>query len=49
MGHAGALVFGETGTIGSKTQRLRGTGARVFDTVDGLIADCTHDFAHLRS
>jgi succinyl-CoA synthetase alpha subunit len=48
MGHAGALVFGETGTIGSKTQRLRDAGARVFDTVDGLIASCARDFAHLR-
>jgi succinyl-CoA synthetase alpha subunit len=48
MGHAGALVFGEIGTIGSKTQRLRDAGARVFDTVDGLIASCARDFAHLR-
>jgi len=48
MGHAGALVFGETGTIGSKTQRLRDAGARVFDTVDGLIAGCALDFARLR-
>ena len=48
MGHAGALVFGDTGTIGSKTQRLRDAGARVFDTVDGLIASCARDFAHLR-
>jgi succinyl-CoA synthetase alpha subunit len=49
MGHAGALVFGETGTIGSKTQRLRDAGAQVFDTVDGLISTCTQDFAHLRT
>ncbi|HKN09483.1 MAG TPA: succinate--CoA ligase subunit alpha, partial [Pseudomonadota bacterium] len=49
MGHAGALVFGETGTIGSKTQRLRGAGALVFDTVDGLITRCARDFAHLRT
>jgi succinyl-CoA synthetase alpha subunit len=49
MGHAGALVFGETGTIGSKSERLRGAGARVFDTVDGLIAACAGDFAHLRA
>jgi succinyl-CoA synthetase alpha subunit len=49
MGHAGALVFGETGTIGTKTQRLRDAGARVFDTVDGLIASCARDFAHLRT
>jgi succinyl-CoA synthetase alpha subunit len=49
MGHAGALVFGETGTIWSKTQRLQDAGARVFDTVDGLIASCARDFAHLRT
>jgi succinyl-CoA synthetase alpha subunit len=49
MGHAGALVFGETGTIGSKTQRLRNAGALVFDTVDGLIVTCARDFAHLRT
>ena len=49
MGHAGALVFGESGTIGSKTQRLRGAGALVFDTVDGLIVTCARDFAHLRT
>jgi succinyl-CoA synthetase alpha subunit len=47
MGHAGALVFGDTGTIGSKTQRLRAAGARVFDTVDGLIASCARDFSDL--
>jgi succinyl-CoA synthetase alpha subunit len=49
MGHAGALVFGETGTIGSKTQRLRDVGARVFDTMDGLIASCARDFSDLRT
>jgi succinyl-CoA synthetase alpha subunit len=49
MGHAGALVFGDTGTIGSKTERLRGAGAFVCDTVDGLIATCARDFAHLRT
>jgi succinyl-CoA synthetase alpha subunit len=49
MGHAGALVFGDTGTIGSKTQRLRDAGARVFDTVDGLIASCERDFSDLRT
>ena len=49
MGHAGALVFGDIGTIGSKTQRLRDAGARVFDTVDGLIASCARDFSDLRT
>jgi succinyl-CoA synthetase alpha subunit len=49
MGHAGALVFGETGTIESKTNRLRGAGAQVFETMDSLIATCARDFAHLRT
>ena len=49
MGHAGALVFGETGTIESKTNRLRGAGAQVFDTMDSLIATCARDFTHLRT
>jgi succinyl-CoA synthetase alpha subunit len=49
MGHAGALVFGETGTIGSKSQRLHDAGAQVFDTVDGLIETCVRDFAQLRA
>jgi succinyl-CoA synthetase alpha subunit len=49
MGHAGALVFGETGTIGSKSDRLRSAGGRVFDTVDALIGCCVRDFAHLRT
>ena len=47
MGHAGALVFGETGTIGSKTRHLRDAGAQVCDTVNGLIASCARNFAHL--
>jgi len=49
MGHAGALVFGDTGTIGFKTLRLRDAGARAFDTVDGLIASCVRDFSELRT
>jgi len=48
MGHAGALVFGETGTLASKTRCLRDAGARVFGAVDDLIAACVRDFAHLR-
>ena len=49
MGHAGALVFGETGTLGSKTDRLRRAGAEVFGAVDELIAACGRDFARLRT
>jgi succinyl-CoA synthetase alpha subunit len=49
MGHAGALVFGETGTLGSKTDRLRRAGAEVFGAVDELIAACERDFARLRT
>jgi succinyl-CoA synthetase alpha subunit len=48
MGHAGALVFGGTGTIESKSRRLCDAGARVFDTVDGLIAACARDFSDVR-
>jgi succinyl-CoA synthetase alpha subunit len=49
MGHAGALVFGESGTLESKTTRLRNAGARVFSSVDDLIAACARDFAQLRT
>lgn len=49
MGHAGALVFGETGTLESKTARLCNAGAQVFGAVDDLIAACTRDFAQLRT
>lgn len=49
MGHAGALVFGATGTLRSKTDRLSGAGGRVFAAVDDLIAACARDFAHLRT
>lgn len=49
MGHAGALVFGASGTIESKTQRLRDARARVFGTVEDLIAACAQDFARLRT
>jgi succinyl-CoA synthetase alpha subunit len=48
MGHAGALVFGDTGTLASKTERLEAAGARVFASVDALIAACAGDFARLR-
>jgi succinyl-CoA synthetase alpha subunit len=40
MGHAGALVHGESGTLASKTKRLTEAGARVFSSMDTLIAAC---------
>ncbi len=43
MGHAGALVHGDSGTIEAKRAALEGVGARVFtrirDIVDALAAD----------
>ncbi len=44
MGHAGALTFGDVGTFASKKQRLEAAGARVFATIDELIAACRNDF-----
>jgi succinyl-CoA synthetase alpha subunit len=38
MGHAGALVHGETGTLSSKTRRLTAAGAAVFGSVEDLVA-----------
>jgi succinyl-CoA synthetase alpha subunit len=40
MGHAGALVHGEFGTLPSKTRRLTEAGATVFGSIDGLIDRC---------
>jgi len=40
MGHAGALVFGETGTFESKKRRLEAAGAKVFATMESLIEAC---------
>ena len=40
MGHAGALVHGEFGTLESKTRRLTEAGAKVFSSIEGLIAHC---------
>ena len=43
MGHAGALVFGDTGTFASKKARLEEAGARVFETIEALVAACRRD------
>jgi succinyl-CoA synthetase alpha subunit len=40
MGHAGALVYGECGTLASKTKRLTEAGATVFASLDRLIDRC---------
>ncbi len=49
MGHAGALVFGEAGTLASKTQRLTAVGASVFGSIETLIQACVRDFQALRT
>ena len=49
MGHAGALVLGEAGTLASKTQRLSEAGARVFGSIETLIEACVHDYQALRT
>ncbi|MFV3077042.1 succinate--CoA ligase subunit alpha [Niveispirillum fermenti] len=37
MGHAGALIHGETGTVASKTRALTAAGARVFTRIGDLV------------
>ena len=37
MGHAGALVHGDSGTLQSKTRRLTAAGATVFDSIGALV------------
>jgi succinyl-CoA synthetase alpha subunit len=37
MGHAGALIHGNTGTVESKTMALRGAGAQVFTRIQDLV------------
>ena len=49
MGHAGALVLGEAGTLASKTQRLEAAGARVFASIEALIEACVQRLQALRS
>ncbi|MBS0639863.1 MAG: succinate--CoA ligase subunit alpha [Proteobacteria bacterium] len=43
MGHAGALVHGETGTLESKTRALTKVGAQAFGSIEALIAACVRD------
>jgi succinyl-CoA synthetase alpha subunit len=43
MGHAGALTFGEVGTFESKRHRLVAAGARVFATMEDLVAACVRE------
>ena len=43
MGHAGALTYGETGTLASKHARLRAAGAGVFASIADLVAACVRD------
>jgi succinyl-CoA synthetase alpha subunit len=44
MGHAGALVLGDAGTLDSKTRKLTEAGARVFDSIGALVEACVRDF-----
>jgi len=48
MGHAGALVHGETGTLASKTHRLGQAGAQVFSSIDALVNACVRRHRPLR-
>ncbi len=48
MGHAGALVYGETGTMAAKTSRLTAAGARVFGSLESLIQACAADFSSMK-
>ena len=48
MGHAGALVLGEAGSLASKTRRLTAAGGRVFASIEALI-EGVHDFASMRT
>jgi len=48
MGHAGALVHGESGTLGSKTKRLTAAGAQVFGSLEDLVRGCAGNVTALR-
>jgi succinyl-CoA synthetase alpha subunit len=38
MGHAGAIISGNTGTAASKLQALNRAGAQVCDTIEEVVA-----------
>lgn len=44
MGHAGALVHGDSGTLASKTKRLTAVGAAVFSSIEDLVDRCARDY-----
>jgi succinyl-CoA synthetase alpha subunit len=44
MGHAGALVHGESGTLVSKTRRLTEAGATVFGSIGALVDRCVRHY-----
>jgi len=48
MGHAGALVYGESGTLDSKTKRLTAAGAQVFGSLEALVRGCAGNLPALR-
>jgi len=48
MGHAGAWVYGETGTMAAKTSRLTAAGSRVFGSLESLIQACAADFRSMK-
>ena len=45
MGHAGALVLGDAGSLGSKTRRLTAAGARVFGSIEAIVQACERDIS----
>lgn len=46
MGHAGALVLGDAGTLDSKQRQLTAAGAQVFASVDALVTACVRRFGN---
>jgi succinyl-CoA synthetase alpha subunit len=44
MGHAGALIHGDAGTIETKMSALQGAGARVFTRIRDIVDAITADF-----
>lgn len=48
MGHAGALVHGDSGSLESKVRRLGNAGVVVCETIDSLVRTCVTDFQQHR-